>query len=637
MTPGKASHAAAAALATLMFAQPLVTVARDGIPTPIEGGGLERSVFVPMRDVVRLATDVYFPAATRRGLSTVVLRTPYRKGNRDNISWAHYFAAQGFAVVVQDVRGRWESEGIYEFYSDDQRDFEDLAGWIAQQPWSNQRVGTFGCSYLGEVQVIQAGGHSPYLKAMLPAAASGGTGSAMGRYRYFSGTMGGAYEHLAAFGWFSANGSIVFSRLDPGLKREDYLAWIDKFDQYPPVPEIKDKRALLMSLPVLGFLDRAGFPPSNLNEFISTPLNDPMWEKRGFLSESSRVDTPALWINGWYDYGVGETLAQYRFFRDRSQTMHGRDHQHLIISPATHCGDPRAADSAAFTVGERPMGDTRFPLREIYTQWFRHWLDADGAGSLDLAPVQYYLMGRNEWRIATDMPVPGTQYTKFFLGAGRHGANGLAGDGTLGRREPGPGARGHSDYVYDPGNPSLIVGGPLCCDFDDRPAGSFDQRSAEERKDTLVFSTPPLEQGIEVTGPLRMVLYVSSDAPDTDFFGKLVDVYPDGRAFFVQEGILRARYREGFDKTVHMEPGKVYRIEVDLQATGNYFGKGHRIRLEVASSHFPRFDRNLNTGGPQVTETAWRIAHNRIHHAPGRASYLLLPIVPEGASKPLSP
>lgn len=610
--------------------RPDPVIAPSEIPTAVPGGRLERSVFIPMRDGVLLATDIYFPPDASRPLSTILMRTPYRKGNSSDIAWAHFFASHGFVVVVQDVRGRWESQGIYSFYSDDQRDFGTVTDWISAQRWSNQRIGTFGCSYLGEIQLIQSGAGNPHLKAMLPEASSGGTGSAEGRYRYFSGVMGGAYELEMASRWFPTVGSIIFARLDPNLPRKDYLDWIDRFQQYPPVPKVDDPEAMLRSLPVVGMFDRAGFPPTNFNEYVTIPLNSPLWEQRGFLSKDSKVDVPSLFVNGWYDYGIGESLAQYRFFRDKGLSERSRQGAHLIITPSTHCGDVRAAESSDFVVGDRDVGDTRFPLREIYARWFDYWLNKQGVGRLDLPPVSYFLMGKNEWRNAQDMPVPGTRFTKYYLGASKRGANSLAGDGSLETGDRPPKGRKFSEYVYDPGNPTPMISGPACCDFQNRPPGSFDQRGVESRTDTLVFSTEPLASGIEVTGPLKMVLYVSSDAPDTDFYGKLVDVYPDGRAFLLQEGILRARYRDGFDQVELMKPGRIYRVEVDLQATSNFFANGHRIRLEVASSHFPRFDRNLNTGGSNETGVEWRVARNRIYHDGEHRSYLLLPIVPGG-------
>jgi uncharacterized protein len=441
---------------------------------------------------------------------------------------------------------------------------------------------------------------------------------------------------LAGYDWFSSSGSRIYARLNPDLPRADYLAWIDRFDQYPPLPTVSNREAILRGLPVVGMLDRAGFPPNNFNQFVSTPLNDPLWRERGFLSDDTRVEAPALIVNGWYDYGPGESVAQYRFWRDRGASSQAREHTRLIMTPATHCRDSLAAESESYVVGERAVGDTRFPLRQLYVEWYRHWLDRDGEGQLNWPAVHYYLMGRNEWRVADDMPVPGTQFSRFYLRSAQRGANDLSGDGLLSSRPPQAGERPFSAYAYDPNRPNEIIGGPICCDLTGRDPGSYDQRAAEERDDVLVFTTPPLTEGLEVTGPLRLVLYVESDARDTDFVGKLMDVYPDGRAYLLQEGILRARYREGFNRTVRMRRGEIYRIEIDLQATANYFPPGHSIRLEVASSHFPRFDRNLNTGGEQVTEVVGRIARNRVYHAPGRESFLLLPIAPDDGSRPFS-
>jgi len=241
-----------------------------------------------------------------------------------------------------------------------------------------------------------------------------------------------------------------------------------------------------------------------------------------------------------------------------------------------------------------------------------------------MARVQYYLMGKNEWRSASDWPIPGTQLTKFFLGSSGH-ANSLHGDGTLSTVADTGAPSDH--FLYDPGNPVPSLGGPLCCTEGNNASGSYDQRKIEMRGDVLVYSSPPLESGIEVTGAIDAVLSVSSDAKDTDFTAKLIDVYPDGRAFNIQEGILRARYREGQERKVWFTPGKVAVVRIDLGATGNFFGPGHRIRLEVSSSNFPRFDRNLNTGGNNYDETKWLVAHNAVHHSRKYLSYLLLPVI----------
>jgi putative CocE/NonD family hydrolase len=270
------------------------------------------------------------------------------------------------------------------------------------------------------------------------------------------------------------------------------------------------------------------------------------------------------------------------------------------------------------------VGDARFDLWSLYLRWFDRWLRGDTDALAGVPRVQYFLMGRNEWRSADDWPVPGTRFTALHLGS-TTGANGLNGDGRLTADSPEP---GYDAYVYDPASPAPSLGGPLCCTASKEALpGSYDQREVEIRHDVLVYSSEPLKSGLEVTGPLQVVLYVSSDAPDTDFTAKLVDVYPDGRAFNVQEGILRARYREGFDRKVFMEPGQVYELAIDLQATANWFGPEHRIRLEISSSNFPRFDRNLNTGGNNYDESEFAAARNTIHFGGDHPSRLILPIV----------
>jgi putative CocE/NonD family hydrolase len=277
-------------------------------------------------------------------------------------------------------------------------------------------------------------------------------------------------------------------------------------------------------------------------------------------------------------------------------------------------------------VGGRDVGDARFEYYKLYLKWFDHWLKGIDNGIEKMPKVQLYVMGRNTWRGEKQWPLARTQYTRYYLHSDGH-ANSRSGTGTLSIKPPDkePADR----YTYDPGDPVPSRGGPICCTGDPHADGSYDQSEVENRRDVLVYTTPVLQQGIEVTGPLKAVLYVSSSAKDTDFTAKLVDVYPDGTAYNVQEGILRARHREGFTKKVWMRSGEVYEVPVDLEATSNYFGAGHRIRVEISSSNFPRFDRNLNTGGNNYDETKWVKAENAVYHAAENASYVLLPVIPE--------
>jgi putative CocE/NonD family hydrolase len=329
-------------------------------------------------------------------------------------------------------------------------------------------------------------------------------------------------------------------------------------------------------------------------------------------------------VNGWYDFGVAETLYEFNLLRENAESAKGRDHQFVVIGPTTHCSFERVSERTI--VGTRDVGDARFDYQQLYRRWFDRWLKGIDTGVERDPKVRLYVMGKNEWRNENEWPLARTRFTPFYLhSAGR--ANSLWGDGTLGTTRPGD--ETPDRYTYDPRTPVPSRGGPVCCTgTPDAPEGAFDQSEVEARHDVLVYSTPPLTQGVEVTGPLKVVLYVSSDARDTDFTAKVVDVHPDGTAYNVQEGILRARYRDGFDRTVFMQPGQVYKVEIDLQATSNWFAPGHRLRVEVASSNFPRFDRNLNTGGNNHDERSWKVARNVIHHSARYPSHIVLPVIP---------
>jgi putative CocE/NonD family hydrolase len=321
---------------------------------------------------------------------------------------------------------------------------------------------------------------------------------------------------------------------------------------------------------------------------------------------------------------VDETIYEFNYFRESSVSETSANNQFLIVSGTTHCGFERATEHTK--VGERYVGDARLDYQNIYIKWFEYWLKGIDNGITDMPKVRYYTMGRNEWQTADVWPVPEIKYTKYFLHSdGR--ANSRNGDGSLSLQEP---KNEPSDtFIYDPGQPVPSVGGQRGTSYG-TPAGAIDQAPVELRNDVLVYTSPVLKEDTEVTGPIAVVLYVSSSAKDTDFTSKLVDVYPDGKAYNIQQGIFRARYREGFTKKVWMEKGGVYKVQIDLDATSNVFKKGHRIRVQVSSSDFPLFERNLNTGGNNYDETEWVIAENTIHHSKDYPSHIVLPIIPDG-------
>lgn len=586
---------------------------------------LEKSVMVSMHDGVKLSTDLYIPEGAGDKLPVILIRTPYNKAGAANWNFrspqsvAYYFASHGYVVAVQDTRGKFESDGVFTVSAADTDDGDATVTWAATQPWSSGKVGSYGCSYLGENQMEMAKKKNPHLAAMIPQAAGGSD-------RYFGLLNGGALELAAGFGWFPGNGSKYAPKVRTNLDNEQFVRTAERFNFVPVLPKI-DFQKMWRFLPVIKMVEAAGAPPTDWEDFLSHAPNDPWWDEFGYVKPTDHFNSPALHINSWYDIAVGDTLKLFNLMRTNGDSPEARDNQFMIISPTAHCYSELA--TADTVVGARHLGDARLNYYELYLRWFDRWLKGVDNGVTRMPKVQIYVMGRNQWRGENEFPLARTQWTKYYLHSDGH-ANSRFGTGTL-STEP-PGNEPADQYTYDPKSPVASVGGPLCCTgTQDAAPGGFDQSEVEMRHDVLVYTSPVLERGVEVTGPLKVVLNVSSSAPDTDFTGKLVDIYPDGTAYNVQDGILRARYRNGYDRPSRMKPGETYELTVDLQATSNYFGQGHRIRLEISSSNFPRFDRNLNTGGKNYDETQWVTARNTVHHSRMHPSYLVLPVIPEGS------
>jgi len=578
------------------------------------------SVLIPMRDGVKLSTDLYFPEGATGPFPTILLRTPYGKtGDPRTLR----FVTHGYAVAVQDIRGKFESGGEYRVTSFDRNDGYDTIDWLSRQPWSSGKVGTTGCSYLGETQITAAAGRHPAHAAMNPQAASN-VAEIWSAHR--GGTWrGGALELSSSADWLRRFGSTVRPVL---LPNDDSTAFRAASGAYnlQVVPRQIDFEGLLATLPLSTMLERMGAPPTDWKDLISLPPFDPRGTRFGFITPEDHFDTPALFFDSWYDYGPTNTLRLFNRMRAGASSERTRGQIHAVIGPTTHCGYERASERTV--VGRRDVGDARFDVFGLTLRWFDRWLKGIVPDTTSLPPLQIYVMGRNVWRGEDEWPLARTQWTKYYLHSDGN-AHSRFGSGTLSAKPPA--GEPADQYVYDPATPVPSMGGPdFGANNPNLPPGALDQATVETRHDVLVYSTPPLTRGVEVTGPVTLVLFVSSDAPDTDFTGKLVDVTPDGTAYNVTEGILRARYRDGFGRPpAMMQPGQVYRLELDLEVTSNFFRPGHRIRLEVSSSNFPRFDRNLNTGGNNYDETSWRVARNTIHHAARYPSHLLLPVIPD--------
>jgi putative CocE/NonD family hydrolase len=312
----------------------------------------------------------------------------------------------------------------------------------------------------------------------------------------------------------------------------------------------------------------------------------------------------------------------FNVLQRESLSARARENQFIIVAPNTHCGYLNTEQNNL--VGERDLGDARLDVLDLQLRWFDFWMKGIDNGITDMPKIQYYLMGKNEWKSADAWPIPGTRFENLYL-ASNGQANSSEGDGLLSfelQADTNP-----DQFIYNPATPVPSLGGHSCCTGTDTESGSYDQSQIEMRDDVLVYTSAVLEEGLDVTGPLKVVLSMSSSAKDTDFTAKLVDVYPDGRAFNIEEAALRMRYREGFDKDLRMEADEIYQVHLDLHVTSNYFGPGHRFRLEVSISNFPRWDRNLNTGGNNYDESEFVVAHNTVHHSEQHPSYIVLPIV----------
>ena len=592
------------------------------VPEPIYKVIIQKSRMIPMRDNIRLSTDLYVPKNKEGKLPVILIRTPYNKNvfrNKEKKHIAHFFSSQGYIVAVQDCRGKFESEGIYSPPAGNEaNDGYDTVDWLTKQDWSNGKVGTFGCSYPGETQMVQAPLMHPGLAAMIPQAAGGVIGAANGRYNYWAGFKGGVLDHAASISWYFRAAHKYSYKPPPGLTDTEILNIREFFNPaVTKLPDI-DLEKLNWYLPLIDVMNEAGAPPNDWVDLITKDFGDSWWhDVMGFYNGNEKFNTPAIHMSSWYDFSVEETLFASNYFRENAVSKSATENQFVIIAPTGHCDFDGADENTQ--VGELYIGDARFDYLGTYLKWFDYWLKAQENSVTDMPKVQYYTMGKNQWQSADAWPLPETKFAKYYLHS-NGSANSRYGNGRLSLKLP---KNELPDiYIYDPGNPVPTLGGSRS-----EPPGAFDQATVEIRNDVLVYSTPILKKGIEITGPITLIIYVSSSAKDTDFTAKLVDVYPDGKAYNIQDTIFRSRYRDGFTKKVWMKEDEVYKIQLNLNAASNYFASGHIIRLQVSSSNFPMYERNLNTGGNNYDETEWIVAENTIHHSKEYPSHIILPII----------
>ena len=580
-------------------------VAQSAAPTSIAAQKyevrFEHGVEAKMRDGVILRADIYRPKA--EGKFPVLLeRTPYDKnGGRD---FAMRAAARGYVVVIQDTRGRYTSDGEFYTFKNEPNDGYDTVEWVAALPYANGTVGMFGGSYVGATQFLAAIMHPPHLAGIAPNVTAS---------NYHDGWtyQGGAFEQ-----WF--NESWASGLAEDTLRRKS--------------GDVTDPVQWKTVLPLAEYPLRA--VPANLKtlapyfyDWLAHPNDDEYWKNLSIEEHYSQIQVPVLNIADWYDIFLGGSLRNYQLLKSQGGSEAARSGQRLFIGLGGHAGGSEQRKIGNVDFAEKAPWDTDGITLDWYDAIFYGVKNAFSPGT---KPVRLFVMGRNEWRDEDDWPLARAKATKYFLQSGGK-ANSSEGDGILTvTAATGKIADGQTKdvFVYDPADAVPTIGGPLCCRGDLLKPGPFDQSAAEKRNDVLVYSTAALEHDVEVTGPVRAELYVTTSATDTDFTAKLVDVWPNGFVQNLTEGIVRMRYKDSQQKPELVKPGTVYRISVDLWATSNAFRAGHKIRVEISSSNFPRFDRNLNTGEEQAHASRMEKATNTVLHDKEHPSAIILPIVP---------
>ena len=585
----------------------------------------EEMIRIPMRDGKRLSGSLFFAKGRpRHNLPTILTFYPYliNPASAEN----RRFLENGYALAYVNVRGRYFSEGVYTYLGGSGADSYDTIDWLSKQPWSNGKVGALGCSSSAEEQHRMNAMHHPAFAAAVPRGSGAGIGK-IGPYNEMGNHYRGGVFQNFWLSWYHVAGYKYKPSFPPELSREAMLRIARAWNLEPETIPRVSFDSVINTLPLSAIPGRIGSAPSDLDDFMTWPLNDPRWKTIEFGNEGDRNGAPALYLNSWYDVSTGPNLAMFEYQTHHAATQVARDNTFMIIAPTGHCQMGRI-ETEHTVIGERDMGDARYDYTSFLLRWYDHWLKGADNGIQHEPKVRVYNMGAKEWRTFDTWPPREARPVTYFLDSDG-GANTAAGNGRLTLTRPKKPAR--DAYAYDPLNPTPSLGGQVCC-FNAAVAGSFDQSSIQARPDVLVYTSEPLAAPVDVTGPVTVTLYLSSDVRDTDLMVKLVDVDPDGKAYNLDEQALRVRWREGYDAPVFMERGKVYQVTIPPLVTSNTFAAGHRIRISVASSSFPVYERNLNTGGPNYNEKDPVTAHNVIHHGPQYPSAIGLSIVPAKGS-----
>lgn len=544
---------------------------------------IRRDVRIPLRDGVTLSADLYRPAEAGR-YPAIVVRTPYMKNTKANHENGCYYARHGYAVLIVDVRGRGDSDGTFIPYRNEGDDGYDCIEWTAEQDWCDGNVGTMGGSYLGRIQWLTAIKQPPHLKTMI----------------------------------VSVTPSDPFVEWPTGTPTPMHVCWLYMTSgRIMQNIDVIDWEAVYKHLPLVTMDEKTGKRLPHWREELEHTHLDDWWKAICYQNAFDKVDLPVLHISGWYDDEQVGTPLNFIGMTKQAPSERARRNQKLIMGPWIH------QINTSTKIGAIDFGpDAVIDLKGYQLRWFNRWLKGEKNGIDAEKPVKIFVMGRNEWVEEEAWPLPNTKWTRFYLHSGGR-ANSRFGDGVLSMHPPETGEAEADSYDYDPSDPV-----PFITDMVSNQIGGADDYSAIERRDdVLVYSTPPLDADVEVTGPVKMELYASSDAKDTDFMVKLLDVHPNGFAQRLTDGMVRARFRNGMDRPELIKPGVIYKFEIDCWNTSHVFKKGHRIRIEIASSAFPKYDVNLNTGAPLGKTSEMITAHQTVFHDPEHPSAIILPII----------
>ena len=615
-------------LGSAIFVSTYVNAQKDILQKLEKIAIIEQKIMMPMRDGIRLATDIYRPK-TNEKVPIIFSRTPYNfnswgdgKRRTGTAQRAYQAVKRGYAYVVQNERGRYFSEGEWDILGTPLTDGYDAFSWMKNQSWANGKIGLYGCSSTAEWQMAVAALDHPALATMVPQGYGAGIGS-IGNYMEQGNWYRGGVEQMLFFSWLYGVEQDKFKpRIPAAATREDLIRISRFYDLAPENPKV-DMAKAMEHLPIQDILKNINGKREIFDKMIRRTPNHKDWYNGGLYHDNMEINIPSFWFTSWYDVSISPNIALFNHIRNNAKDAVVRDNQYLVIAPTLHCAYKGSTKNTV--VGERNIGDARFNHDEQLYSWFDIWLKGEKNDFKEKTPrVQYYTMGSNKWQASKTWPPENTKMTTYYLSSNGK-ANSLYGDGKLVTKKQEKDML--DSFIYNPMDPVKSYGGNVCCTGGAVKGGSFDQQQMEKRDGILIYTTDALKEGVEISGFIESTLYVSSDVKDTDFTIKLIDVYPDGRAFNLDETIQRVRYREGYDKEVFMEKGKVYKLDLSPMATSNYFKKRHRIRIEISSSNFPRFARNLNTGGKNYDEKEGIVAHNNIHHSLKYPSYISLPIV----------